>query len=130
MDEPGQAPPRRRRFLQLMVATATAAVASLGMPPAAPARRSHKKNHQGALVYRFTTRRHRSCRACQRHHRFMVFRTHALADAHRAHPGCNCPIVRHKMPAKQFRRLFGRRGAAPTGVVDLRKLGLNGKPRA
>ncbi len=73
IDEPGQAPPRRRRFLQLMVATATAAVASLGMPSAAPARRSHKKNHQGALVYRFTTRRHRSCRACQRHHRFMVF---------------------------------------------------------
>jgi hypothetical protein len=130
MDAPRQPSSPRRRFLQFLVATATAAAASLGMPPAAAAKRKHKKNFRGTLAYRFTTRRHRSCKACKRHHRYMLFRTHALADAHRAHPGCNCPIVRHKVPAKQYRRLFGRRGAAPTGIVDLRKLGLNGKPRA
>jgi hypothetical protein len=113
-----------------MVATATVAAASLAMTPAAPATRKHKRKIHGVLVYRFTTRRHRTCRACKRHHRFMLFRTHALADAHRAHPGCNCPIVRHNMPVRQYRRLFGKRGAAPTGVVDLRKLRLNGKPRA
>jgi hypothetical protein len=130
IDETARASPPRRRFLQLVVATATAAAASLGMPGAAAAKRKHRKNFRGELVYRFTTRRHRSCRACQRHHRFTLFRTHALADAHRAHPGCNCPIIRHKLPAGQYRRLFGRRGAAPSGIVDLRKLGLDGKPRA
>jgi hypothetical protein len=129
IDDPTRVVPPRRGFLRLLAVTAAGAAALLGLPAAAPAKPKRKKNFRGVLAYRLTTRRHRSCNACKRHHRYMLFRTHALADANRAHPGCNCPIIRHKVRAKHHKRLFGRRGVAPSGIVDLRKIGLDGKPR-
>jgi len=112
--------PPRRRFLQ-MLAVSVAAAGALGAPREAEARRG-KKQLTGVLVHRLRTRKHYSCNACKKHHKAMVFLTHALADQNRAHKGCNCPIIRQLMPKKQFKHLFGKGGVAPGGIADLRKV--------
>ena len=115
--------PGRRGFLQLL-GFGSAVAATLAIPSTAGAA-ARRRTFPGVLVFRLTTRRHHACNACRHHHRFMVFRTHALADRHRAHPGCNCPIVRQKLSRRDFARLFGPRGVAPTGVADLRRTPLH-----
>ncbi len=112
----------RRRLLQWLGVGAAAATM---VAPRAVEAKSRPHPTSGVLVFRLTTRRHHACHACRRHHRFTVFRTHALADAHRAHPGCNCPIVRQRLRRHDFLRLFGPRGVAPSGVADVRKTPLH-----
>jgi hypothetical protein len=70
-------------------------------------------------VYRLSVRGTSRCKACARHHRRFAYLTHALANAHRAHPGCNCPIDTQRLPPHTFKRLFGRGGA---GIGDLEQL--------
>src|SRR4029453_10424464 len=110
--------PPRRRFLK-MLAVSVAAAGALAAPGEAEARRG-KKQLAGVLVHRLQTRKHYSCNACKKHHKAMVFRTHALADQNRANKGCTRPIIRQLLPKKQFKHLFGKGGVAPGGVADLR----------
>jgi hypothetical protein len=107
---------RRRDFLKLLVLSGVGPVA---MPSRVLGKRRRAK-HRQKVVFRLQTRKHYSCRACKRHHRFTIFRTLALADGNRAHPGCNCPIVRQTIRGKEFKRIFGPNGVAPNGVVDVR----------
>ena len=88
--------PPRRRFLQLLALSAAAAgtVAASGEAHA----RGRKKEFRGVLVFRLSTRKHQSCKACKSHHKFKVFLTHALADrtrAHRAWPWTADKLPRH-----------------------------------
>lgn len=110
--------PGRRDFLRLLLFSG-AATGAVALPIAAEAKKKIKK--PGKLVFRLQTRRHHSCNACKQHHKFTVFRTQALADANRAHAGCNCPVVSYKMPIRRWRKLLGPKGLAPGGVVDLRR---------
>jgi hypothetical protein len=110
--------PRRRDFLRLVLFS-SALGGVVAVPAAVEAKRKGKK--PGKLVFRLQTRRHHSCNACKQHHKFTVFRTQALADANRAHPGCNCPIVSYKMPLRRWKKLLGPKGLAPSGVADLRR---------
>jgi hypothetical protein len=114
-----QIDPPRRAFLKLLVLS-TAVAGTVGLPGEAHARKRRKKHFPGKIVFRLRTRKHHSCRACKKHHRFMIFRTQALADANRAHAGCNCPVVSQRLPIRNFKRFFGRHGLAPGGVIDLR----------
>jgi hypothetical protein len=114
----------RRDFLRLLVLSGTALGAG-GLPGEALARKRRKKHVPGKVVFRLRTRKHHSCGACRTHHRFMIFRTQALASATRAHSGCNCPVVTQKLPIKEFKHLFGAKGVARSGVVDLRHLRLH-----
>ena len=109
----------RRVFLKLVVLSG-AAVGAVGLPAEALARKRHRKHVSGKVVFRLRTRKHHSCGACQKHHRFMIVRTQALASATRAHPGCNCPVVTQKLPIEEFKHLFGPKGVALSGVADLR----------
>jgi hypothetical protein len=109
--------PRRRDVLRLLLFS-SAATSVVTVPAIADAK---KKRKPGKLVFRLQTRRHHSCNACKQHHRFTMFRTQALADANRAHPGCNCPITSYKLPIKPWKKLFGKKGVAPLGVADLRR---------
>jgi hypothetical protein len=70
------------------------------------------------IVYRFSTRGRRACKACRIHHRYVVGASLRALDEGRAHPGCNCPILRQVIPVGEFAKLFpeGR------GVADLRKV--------
>ena len=74
------------------------------------------------VVYRLRARKTRACRACRRHHRYIVFRSRLLADSNRAHPGCDCPIVVQAIKKQVFRRLFppGSDGIAslPRGLTE------------
>src|SRR5262245_19122789 len=110
--------PRRRDFLKLLVLS-SAAAGTVGLPGEALARKRHRKHFPGKVVFRLRTRKHDSCGACRKHHRFMIFRTQALASVTRAHPGCNCPVVTQKLPIKEFKHLFGPKGVALSGVADL-----------
>jgi hypothetical protein len=123
-------PRSRRSVLTALAVLGSAAVATVLAPAGALAkrRRKRKKKARKALgvppekrfiVYRFRTRRRHACRACRKHRRYKMFLTHALANGHRAHPGCNCPIVPHQITRKSARLLFV---ADTTGVVDLRQV--------
>ena len=104
----------RRTLLKVLGIAGGAAVATVaGATPAL----AKQKRSRGIVVYRLSARGS-SCRACSQHHRYLVFATHALAAANRAHPGCNCPITTQELAKKLARRLL------PTGVglVDLRKV--------
>lgn len=115
---PADATPSRRALLKALGVAGGAVVATaVGATPALG--RKKKKIINGAVVYRLSSRGSSSCRACQKHHRFFVFTTHALASANRAHPGCNCPITTQELPQKTVKRLFP---AESLGVVDLRKV--------
>jgi len=97
---------------------AVAAVASRSAAPKASASRG-----QAVIVFRLRTRNTRACRACEIHHRYMIYISHARADRNRAHPNCNCPITKEKLPKAEFRRIFLDTHAIRDGMVDLRKLG-------
>jgi hypothetical protein len=110
--------PTRRSLLRILGLTGSAAVALLASArTAAAATPKHKA--RGVIVYRLSVRKRSRCRACSRHHRRFAFATHAIADANRAHPGCNCPIGTQRLRPHDFRVLFPKGGA---GVGDLGRL--------
>jgi hypothetical protein len=75
-----------------------------------------RRRTKGVVVYRLSVRNTSRCKACARHHRRFAFLTHAIADAHRAHRGCNCPITTQAIRPRTFRMLFPKGGV---GVGDL-----------
>jgi hypothetical protein len=104
-----------RRYLLQFLGLAGAAGATIVAPTAAAAMPKHKQ--KGVVVYRLSTRGTSRCKACARHHQRLAFLTHALANANRAHPGCNCPITTQRLLPKTFKRLFAK---SSSGVADLR----------
>jgi hypothetical protein len=103
----------RRRLLQLL-GLAGAAAATIVTPAAADAKSKHRQ--KGVVVYRLSTRGTSRCKACARHHQRFAFLTHAIADARRAHPGCNCPITTQRLLPRTFKQLFAKNDS---GVADL-----------
>jgi hypothetical protein len=108
--------PSRRVLIQSMAAAAAVtlggrAVAHSG-PPVIDPRRLFKLDP--AVVYRLRTRKTRACAACRRHHQYTLFRSHAIANANRAHVGCNCPIIPQAISRRLFKKLFpnGSQGVA------------------
>lgn len=47
-----------------------------------------------------------TCNACKKHARNKLFTTAVIADAHRAHPGCNCKVKKVRIPAADAARFF------------------------
>ena len=111
------ASPTRRTLLKVLGIAGGAAVATVVGAAPALAKQRKSKVVNGIVVYRLSARGS-SCRACSQHHRYLLFATHALAAANRAHPGCNCPITAQELAKKLARRLL----PAGVGLVDLRKL--------
>ena len=118
----------RRGLLKVLVAAGGAAVAAVVAPDDAEARKKRRKrgalavpSKKGQIVYRLSSRNSHACKACRIHHRFMVFLTHALANANRAHRGCNCRIVPQKINRRAGLKLFPK---GSPGVADLRKVQL------
>jgi hypothetical protein len=81
---------------------------------------------QIGLVYRLSTRGSRACTACKRHGANRFYRLKGLADADRAHPGCNCRILPQRVPDDLYRQWFLRAGGDLTPVFDGRLAGANG----
>ena len=62
-----------------------------------------------------------SCKACHHHAANRLFATRAAADHGRAHPGCQCTIVRSRaVTAVQWQALFGRQRKLRRSAVDRR----------
>ena len=104
----------RRQILQILGLVGTAA-ATMSTPAVAAIAKS-KHRQKGIVVYRLSARGTSRCKACARHHKRFAFSTHAIANAHRAHPGCNCPITTQRLTTATFKLLFRKSG---TGVGDL-----------
>jgi hypothetical protein len=114
----------RRSFLEgIARSAAVAAVTSIAVATsagAAAAGEEARRSKRSVRVFRFQTRTRRSCRACELHHRYKIFLTRKDARRHRAHPGCDCPVVPQWISKRSYRRLFIRSGALERGYVDLR----------
>ena len=107
----------RRNFLKGIAAVGTAVTVPFGWADHAEAAKKKKE----VIVYRLQSRGTVSCKACKLHHRFVISLKREIADKHRAHPGCNCPIVEQKLSRRAFRLLFAAE-ALRLGFVDLRKV--------
>ena len=68
-------------------------------------------------VYRFQTRKARTCNACNNHSRYKIFMTAQAADQNRAHPGCNCKIVEQTITQTYMDKITLHE---KNGVVELR----------
>ena len=114
----------RRSFLEgIARGAAAAAVSSIAVATTAGAAEASETTRMGkrsVRVFRFQPRNRHSCRACQIHHRYKIFLTRKVARHHRAHPGCDCPVVPQWISKRSYRRLFIRSGALDRGYVDLR----------
>ena len=110
----------RRGVLKALGATGAAAAAFLAGTARSRAQTLPTVRVRAAqrFVYRLTTRGRRACKACKIHHRYVIGATPSALDDRRAHPGCNCPIVRQIVTAGEFGRLFPK----GSGTVDLRRL--------
>lgn len=108
----------RRSVLRTLAATGAVAAFLVGGPSPASALPALRVAAGLKVVYRLKTRGHRACRACRIHHRYVVGATLRALEGARAHPGCNCPIVRQVITIGEHAVLFpmGR------GVADLRKV--------
>ena len=120
-------PQTRRTFLQRLAlgsvaASAASVVAVTGLASEAHAAHIVKEHPHSTKVFRFRPRKTVACHACRVHHRYKVFLTRKIAKHHRAHPGCDCPIVPQWMRNRTYRRVFVRTGAVNVGFVDLRKV--------
>jgi hypothetical protein len=113
---PDAEPTRRTllRFIGIVGAGSAAMATAIAVPRAAVAKPHGAGRH--FVVYRLSPRGTRSCKACTKHHRRFAYLTHALANANRAHKGCNCPIDTQQLHRNVFRRLFPEGG---TGIADL-----------
>jgi hypothetical protein len=96
----------RRKFLHLAGLGAGFALSG-GLVPdvmAAPGQR----RHNWVTVFRLSTHGRRNCRACKAHGANRFFRTEEKANLDRAHLGCNCGIVRQRIPPGLARNYFRR----------------------
>src|SRR5262249_42293003 len=109
---------RRGVLRAIGIAGAAAVGITLGTRPTGAVTIPSRARIKAKLVYRLRTRRWRACRACRKHHRYFVARSIRALDQRRAHPGCNCPIVRQKVSDQTFAKWF----ASGNAVVDLRHL--------
>jgi hypothetical protein len=112
--EPTMNPGTTRRGLLQILGLAGAAGATIGAPSVAFAKPKH--GQKGVVVYRLSVRGTSRCKACAKHHARFAYLTHALANAHRAHPGCNCPITTQRLLPRTFRKVFAKNAS---GVADL-----------
>lgn len=104
----------RRAFLRL-AALGLVGVLS-GSARAAEGRRRRKTTK---VVYRLSSHRRRTCKACKGHAANRFYRTRKAANKDRAHVGCNCAIVTQTIDRRLAKQYFkGRRK-----VFDLRSGG-------
>lgn len=119
MAEPSTKLLTRRGFLKSAIAIAGGAALASALPRAAFADGAPGR---AVTVFRLRTRHTRSCNACKSHHRYTFFISRPHADRNRAHPGCNCPITKQRLPQERFNKLFLQSGAIRNGAVDIREL--------
>lgn len=101
----------RRQFLLQLAAAGVVALLP-GRVLAAPRRRKKRTKK----VFRLSTHKRRTCKACKAHAANRFYRSHRAADKDRAHPGCNCAIVKQVIDRELAKQYFaGRRK-----VFDLR----------
>jgi hypothetical protein len=104
----------RREFLRL---GALGLVALL--PGSALAAEGRRRKKTTKVVFRLSTHKRRTCKACKAHAANRLYRTRKAADKDRAHAGCNCAIVKQTIDRQLAKQYFkGRRK-----VFDLRSGG-------
>ncbi len=105
---------KRRKFIEGMtalgVATTVVPLSSCGQETSADVQ---------TTVYRFQTRKARTCNACKKHQHYKVFLSQEAANQNRAHPGCNCRIVEQQISEEYSTSITP---SEQNGVIDLRSV--------
>lgn len=65
-----------------------------------------KKNDGKVEAFKLSARGRSACNACASHARNKIFQTAAVADAHRAHPGCTCAVKAVRIPVAEAQLYF------------------------
>jgi hypothetical protein len=100
----------RRAFLGLLGAGLVALL------PGSALGAGQRRRKKTKVVFRLSSHRRRTCKACKAHGANRFYRTRKAADKDRAHPGCNCAIVTQTIDRRLAKQYFkGRRK-----VFDLR----------
>jgi hypothetical protein len=95
----------RREFLRLALIGLAAT-----LPGSALAAEAGRRKKKTKVVFRLSTHKRRTCKACKGHAANRFYRTRKAADKDRAHVGCNCVIVTQTIDRKLARQYFkGRR---------------------
>ena len=104
----------RRGFLHLVALGLVAA-----LPGSAFAAERARRRKTTKVVFRLSSHRRRTCKACKAHAANRFYRTRKAAKKGRAHAGCNCAIVTQTIDRQLAKQYFkGRRQ-----VFDLRSGG-------
>ena len=100
----------RRQFLHLAGLGGGIALSG-GLVPDVTAATSltRLRRRNWVTVFRLSTHGRRTCRACKAHGANRFFRTAEKANLDRAHLGCNCGIVKQRIPPL-LARIYFRRG--------------------
>jgi hypothetical protein len=103
----------RRQFVRIVAAGVGAAFVRLVPADRAEARAIPIQSTR--IAYRLSARGGGVCNACRNHDMNRFHRTIRAADGNRAHKGCNCAIVPHRIPVATYNKYFQHRD-----VYDLR----------
>jgi hypothetical protein len=72
------------------------------------------------VIYHTSTRKRKSCNACKSHAVSKIFASRKAAAANRAHPGCNCVIVKEEINWRYYSSAFGPTSKGGKDVYDKR----------
>jgi len=103
----------RRRFIAGAGAVGAGAALSGVLPGVA--RAATRPKSKQVRVYKLSTYKMHACQACKAHGAHKLFRTRHVR---RAHLGCNCRIVKVKIPDTQWVKSFVRRNGTLRKVWD------------
>ena len=72
------------------------------------------------VVYHTSSRRRRSCGACKSHAANRIYFSGQVAEADRAHPGCNCRVVEEQIGWEDYMKAFWPDSRGEKAVYDKR----------
>jgi hypothetical protein len=72
------------------------------------------------VIYHTSTRKRKSCHACKNHATNKIFAARKTADMNRAHPGCNCRIVKEEIDWSNYIAAFGLNSQDSDNIYDKR----------
>jgi hypothetical protein len=77
-------------------------------------------NSGPCYVYHTSSRKRRACNACKSHAANRIYPSRDLADLNRAHPGCNCRIVKEEIGWQDYVKAFWHSSRGGAAVYDRR----------
>jgi hypothetical protein len=92
-----------------------------GSIPRVASAAAHERRSRMVGTFRLSTHGMDACQACKGHAAHKYFRTRQLV--HRAHRGCNCRVLKQRIPKKTWKHYFVRKDGSLRKQFDDRRKG-------